>query len=106
MIEINIKPLSVNRAWKGRRYKTDDYKSFEQEFYYKLPKLEIPEGKLKVSYVVGYKNKASDIDNFVKVTTDLLQKKYGFNDNMIYELNIIKEVGDEFIKFKIESYER
>ena len=26
---INIKPLSVNQCWKGRRFKTDKYKSYE-----------------------------------------------------------------------------
>ena len=105
MIEINIKPLSVNQAWKGRRFKTDFYKVFELEFFYKLPDLKIPKGKLKISFVVGYKNALSDIDNFLKPCVDILQKKYLFNDNMIYELNVKKEVGKEFIKFEIEKYE-
>ena len=28
---IEIKPLSVNTAWKGRRFKTDAYKAYEIE---------------------------------------------------------------------------
>jgi hypothetical protein len=26
---VKIKPLSVNKAWKGRRFKTDDYLVFQ-----------------------------------------------------------------------------
>jgi len=100
-----IKPLSVNRAWQGRRFKTDDYKQYEKELFYILPKLEIPKGKLKIDFVVSYKNKLSDIDNFLKPFIDILQKKYGFNDRNIYELSIKKEIGEEFIEFNIEKYE-
>ena len=28
---VNIKPLSVNQAWAGRRFKTPKYKAFEKE---------------------------------------------------------------------------
>ena len=106
MIEIKIRPLSVNRAWRGRRFKTQDYKDYEKELCYLLPKVEIPEGKLIINFIVGYKNKLSDIDNFLKPFIDVMQKKYGFDDNKIYKLVVTKEVGKEFIKFKIESYER
>jgi len=35
MIEqkINIKPLSVNDAWKGKRYKTEKYKNYENVLF-------------------------------------------------------------------------
>jgi len=105
MIEIKIKPLSVNCSYRGRRFKTQLYKDYEQELFYRLPKMEIPDGNLKIKIVVGYKTKASDIDNVLKPFLDILQKKYHFNDNRIYEINIKKEVGKEFIKFKIEKYE-
>jgi hypothetical protein len=50
MHKIQIKPLSVNDAWKGRRFKTDEYKVYEQVLMYKLPAIEVPEGKLRIDY--------------------------------------------------------
>jgi hypothetical protein len=50
MHKIQIKPLSVNAAWKGRRFKTDEYKVYEQVLMYKLPVIEVPEGKLRIDY--------------------------------------------------------
>ena len=66
----------------------------------------MPKPPFKVNYVFGFSNKASDLDNPVKVLTDILQKKYGFNDKDIYEMNVKKKIvkkGEEYIKFKIES---
>jgi Holliday junction resolvase RusA-like endonuclease len=104
METIKIKPLSSNRCWQGRRFKTQDYKDYEEELFYKLPKIKIPEGNLRLEIEVGYSNKVADIDNFAKPFIDILQKKYSFNDNRIYELFIIKTItkkGDEFIAFRI-----
>lgn len=103
---IKIKPLSVNKSWQGRRFKTKDYKSYEQELSLILPKIEIPKGNLEVYYEVGYSNKLSDIDNFVKPFQDILQKKYNFDDNRIYRMIIEKKIvkkGEEYIKFEINE---
>lgn len=106
---LKIKPLTVNRAWKGRRFKTDLYKAYEWEVCSKLPKIQIPEGFLSVSIEWGFSNSASDIDNPAKPFIDCLQKKYDFNDRMIKELHLkafdVKK-GDEYIKFDIRSLEQ
>jgi hypothetical protein len=45
---IKIKPLSVNKAWQGKRFKTNEYKQYEKEVSLLLPShLKIPEGRLK-----------------------------------------------------------
>lgn len=89
MVKLDIKPLSVNQAWQGRRFKTKEYKSFERTVLLMLPrKLDIPEGPLSLSLEFGFSNANSDIDNPVKMFIDCLQKKYGFNDKRIFELNI------------------
>lgn len=105
-MRINIKPLSVNQAWKGKRYKTDEYKVYSKILKYKLPKLTIPKGELRIEFVFGFSNKGADWDNPVKPLQDILSTKYGFNDNMIYEANVKKVIvkkGEEFIDFKITS---
>lgn len=106
MIKIDIKPLSVNKCWQGRRYKTPDYKSYERDLMLMLPNTQIPYGKLQIEVTFGFSNKGYDIDNPLKPFLDILQKKYKFNDKDIYELLVHKEIvskGNEFIRFTIES---
>ena len=107
MQRILIKPLSVNEAWQGRRFKTDKYKYFETELLYKLPKIELPKAPYFISIVVYYSNNLSDIDNFLKPFLDVLQKKYGFNDKEIYKLHIEKVISKEQgFEFEINTYEK
>jgi len=104
MIEIKIKPLSVNEAWKGVRYKTDAYRKYERAVLFMLPKKTIENKPLKVELIFGFSSNASDLDNPVKLILDILQKKYKINDKAIWQLNIQKEIvkkGSEFFKFSI-----
>ena len=72
-----------------------------------LPKgLEIPEGKLMLMLEFGVSSKMADIDNPVKLVSDCLQTKYGFNDRRIYGLAVQKvdvPKGQEFIQFQITA---
>lgn len=108
-IKLRIKPLSVNKAWQGRRYKTDDYKAYEKEVLYSLPNnIPIPESKMRIDIKFVFSSRGSDIDNPVKMFLDILQKKYGFNDSVIYDLRIKKDIvkkGSDFIQFSIRPYE-
>ncbi|MDY7025971.1 MAG: hypothetical protein SVC26_06500, partial [Pseudomonadota bacterium] len=72
MPEVFIKPISVNQAWQGRRFKTPHYKAYEQELLLKLPKsIDIPEGELALLATFGLSNyKASDYDNPIKPFQD------------------------------------
>ena len=107
MVTLNIKPLSVNDAWQGKRFKTQKYKSFEQHMLEILPDMDIdPQADLKVTLEFGMSSSASDLDNPVKCTIDCLQKKFLFNDKKIQMLIITKTKttkGNEYIKFKIEE---
>ena len=103
---INIKPLSANEAFNGRKTKTAKYRSFERSLLFILPKMTIPnKTPLRLSYEFGFSNLQSDIDNAIKQTTDVLSKKYSFNDMYVMELNVKKFVvtkGQEYIKLNIE----
>lgn len=104
MITVKIKPLSVNQAWKGSRYKTNKYKAFERGLLYLLPAMKIPDQKLQLNLEFGFSNRGSDLDNPVKMVQDILSKKYGFNDNLIFRIildKVIVKKGDEYIKFEI-----
>ena len=107
-MKVNIKPLSVNACWQGKRFKTPKYKDYEKELINKLKPMDIPDGKLKVFLVFGLSSKLADIDNPVKAFIDILQKKYNFNDRDIYEMNLKKidvKKGKEYIKYDIRPCE-
>ena len=106
MAKINIKPLSVNEAWQGKRFKTKKYKQYERDVLLLLPKLKVNDVPMSLTITFGFSNKASDVDNPVKCFVDCLQKKYGFNDRNIYRLILIKELvkkGDEYIDFSVKE---
>lgn len=108
MKTVLIKPLTVNQAWKGRRFKTQKYKDFEEELCLLLPQLDIPDGELQVKYVFGVSSKLSDWDNPIKPFQDVLQKKYGFDDRRIVKAIVEKvhtKKHEEYIKFKIIKHE-
>lgn len=103
---LKIKPLSVNQAWQGKRFKTDLYNDFIQKMHYILPKtIDIPDQtNIKLAIEFGFSSKASDIDNCCKSFIDCLVKKYKVDDRFIYEMHVFKSIvkkGDEYIKFKI-----
>lgn len=107
MHKINIKALSVNDCWRGRRFKTDEYKRYERDLLLLLPKgVQIPAGDLSLFMEVGQSNMCADIDNPCKPFFDILCKKYGFDDRQITEAVIKKKKvakGQEYILFNIIS---
>ena len=105
VFKLNEKPLSVNEAWQGKRFKTPIYKTYEETILLTMPKGKIDaEQMLRVEFFFGFSNKASDLDNPVKLLLDIAQKKYGFNDKNVFELNVRKCIvkqGEEFIQMGI-----
>ena len=104
MHKINIKPLSVNQAWQGKRFKTNLYKQYEHDVLLLLPKIKIVAPPYRLNLIVGFSNKASDIDNILKPFLDILQKKYGINDKYIEVLYIEKQIvtkNNDFISFEL-----
>lgn len=106
MNKVNIKPLTVNQCWQGKRFKTPKYKAYEKELLLKLRKMTIPDGKLMLIVNFGFSSKLSDWDNPIKPFQDCLQKKYGFDDRRIYKAIVEKfdvAKGDEYIEFDLIS---
>ena len=105
-MRIDIKPLSVNQCWQGKRFKTPKYKQYEKDMFMMLPKIDIPEPPFKVYYEFGFSSANSDLDNPIKPLQDILQKKYGFNDKDIFEMTA-KRVkvtkGNEYLIFELKQ---
>jgi len=104
-MKIEIKPLSVNQCWAGRRFKTPKYKNFEKEVLLLLPNnYKVPLGALKITLKWGFSSKLADWDNPIKPFQDILQQKYNFNDSRIVKATVEKEIvkkGKEYIEFNI-----
>jgi hypothetical protein len=109
MPKVNIVPLSVNKAWQGKRFKTKEYLKFEQDMMYLLPKFSMPQAPYSISIHYGFSSKLADLDNPSKLVLDIMQKKYNFNDRDIFELIITKEIvpkGKEFIEIDAKTYQK
>jgi len=103
-MKVKIKPLSVNDAWKGRRFRTDEYKAYTNEMNLKLRPMTIPDGELFISVRFGFSSRGSDWDNPLKPFQDIISSYYGFNDNRIYGAYVLKKIvpkGQEYITFKL-----
>ena len=103
---LNLKPLSVNCAFQGKRFKTNAYKVFEKTALRMLPTIQLPQPPYLIYLEFGFSSIASDWDNCIKTTQDVLSKKYNFNDKHIrkgiVETEIVKK-GCEYFEFKIEN---
>ncbi len=105
MVHLDLKPLSVNAAYRGRRFATKDLTEYKKALGYLLPRMTVPEGKLAVYYTFGV-SAATDGDNLIKAFQDAIAEQYGFNDKRIYEWHIKKveaKKGKEFIEFDIST---
>jgi Holliday junction resolvase RusA-like endonuclease len=105
-IEIKTSPLSVNKAYKGRRFSTPEYKKLEADVCRLIGrnKEEQLKGELWVRYIFYIKNyKRSDVCNMEKTITDII-KKLGYmrDDSDIKVAYIRKEKVEKYEDEKIE----
>ena len=106
MVEIKIKPLSVNGAWQGMRFKTKAYKKYWKDVQFLLPPMKLPEPPFEIYLEFGFSSRGSDWDNPLKTTLDPIAEYYGFNDNLIYRAIVEKKIvpkGQEYFKFEIKT---
>lgn len=102
---LKIKPLSTNQAWQGRRFKTNNYKDYEEELLYILPRLNIPKDtQLSLTIEAGFSSNSSDLSNILKQFEDIICKKYGLNDKWNYQIHMYKKLvakGEDYIAFDL-----
>lgn len=102
---IKIKPLSINQAFKGRRFKTQKYDTFIFQTIALLPSnLKFRNRNIRLDIEFGFSSKLSDIDNCCKPFIDCLVKKYGIDDRYIDELHVTRKIvkkGFEYISFTL-----
>lgn len=108
MITLKTKPLSLNSAYRGRRFTTPSLQSYKNELWYLLPKsidvdVTLP---MHIFLEFGLSSVNSDGDNYVKCFQDVVSDKYDFNDKMIFKWSIEKKKvnkGEEYVKFDLKN---
>lgn len=84
-LEIPIKPLSVNLAWQGKRFKTKAYKQYEKDIFRLIPQGQYDmkcKDEIYVVYVFYFSAYAlSDNVNPEKLITDILVKRQYLKDD-------------------------
>lgn len=106
MIKLQIKPLSINEAYTGKRKRTEKYNVFKRQISFLLPNIKLPEPPFEIHFKFGLSSLSSDGDNLIKTSQDCIAEKYGFNDKLIkrwiVDVEQVKK-GHEYISFKIET---
>lgn len=97
---IDIKPLSVNRAWQGRRFSTREKKKYEEKLLLLLPRKMEAGPYYRVHFDFHIKNcYRIDIDNLFKVTIDCIVKK-----GIIKDDRFIKKISAEKFESSNEGF--
>ena len=109
---IPYKPMSVNLAWQGRRYRTPLYTKFALDVFRLIrrirPPKPAPDASLFAHYVWGFSNSQSDVDNPVKPFQDVLFDtwKMKAKDHQVQFMIIEKATakkGQEYIGFHVDA---
>lgn len=105
---IKLKPLSVNEAYTGRRFKTEQYKHFKRSLLRMLIARQLPPPPYEIHLTFGLSSPLADYDGPIKATQDVICERYRINDRYIFK-GVIEKVqvakGAEFITFNIVHYE-
>lgn len=106
-VVIELKPISTNRIYKGKRYLSAEARKFKEDARMYLrqcfQEYNIPAGDLHVYYRFGVSRKM-DVDNCVKLFQDVLCDYLGIDDSRIRAVTAIRDkvsIRSEFIGFKI-----
>lgn len=109
---LQVSPLSVNKAWKGKRFKTTEYKLFEVDVCNVLPlnKEKPLEGELIVEYIYHIHNYGNtDTGNLEKTLSDMLVKRKYIKDDryikrLIQQKERVEKVQDEYVSILISPF--
>lgn len=105
-LEVQLKPLTVSKAWQGRRFKTQAYKDWQRDFCLLVGKQTPITGNVALTLELYLKNdKMSDIDNTLKVIQDsMILANLIQDDRFIYEIHAYKYPSDtEFIRITLTN---
>lgn len=96
-----LKPLSVNKAWRGgQRFKTVDYEDYKEDLKYLLNAKKTIKGYIGLDIRIGLKSsvyKRSDVDNFLKPMLDsLVDAGLIEDDRLVKKISVEKYIADDY----------
>lgn len=102
-IELPFRPISINLAFQGRKYKTKACKDFERDAFRLLKKQHKIPGHVKIDYIFYLKNhKMIDASNLIKILEDVIVKcGYIEDDRMVYEFTV-KKIPSEVDRIEVD----
>ena len=103
-IRVDIKPLSSNQAWQGRRFSTKAKTQFENAMRLLLPAAHV---RANPFYSVAYNFylvnfSRTDADNLVKTTQDCLVKRGIISDDRLVIDSRVRKFPSESDRIEIE----
>ena len=106
-ISIKLKPLSINQAFQGRRFKSKGHRQYEKDIHALVkPCLNPLTGMIVATYSFFIKNdKMTDGDNLVKVLQDILVKLGYIKDDRYIKRYIIEKYHSENEHIEVEFRE-
>lgn len=107
MPRVDIKPISANQCWQGKRFKTPEYKNWREIVGYTMKShKKFPAGKYEVNLRVFTRHCAtSDVDNFIKPALDsLVEAKIIPDDKYIQKVICEKFKSDtDYFEYEIKE---
>ena len=107
LYKINIVPLSINQAYKGRRFSTDQHKKYKDLLRIHFLKMKVPQidPKERINLYLEFgTTDRQDLSNSIKCFEDCLCDHLGINDRKVESIyarkKIVKE-KDRYIIFGI-----
>lgn len=92
LIKLPVKPLSINAAFQGRRFKTKECSAYCSEVLKRLPSNQSMGGYVEIYFRFYLKNwKMTDGDNLVKVLTDCIVQKGIIDDDRFIMRYVIEK---------------
>lgn len=107
-VKLDIKPLSVNCLWRGRRFKTPEYEKYGKDIALLLPykKIQMVEGYVNIHYKFYLKNwKGTDGDNLVKGLQDVLVQLGCIEDDRKIMKYVIEKIPSKENRIEVEIEE-
>lgn len=103
-IQLDIKPLTVNKAWQGKRFTTKDYKKYTEDCLLLLPRVEVQASKYEIIYrFYLIHHKTTDYDNLIKPLQDIIVKKGIIPDDKYIYRAVIEKIPStrDYIEIEI-----
>ena len=108
-MKVNIKPISINKIFQGRRFKTPEYSAWREECFFLIKKMKLKkitgECKVQLTFHCSRNFKMADIDNFCKGSLDALVEAGVIEDDRFIMKLTVDKVKDteDFWEFAVEK---